>query len=219
MGRLYINSVMTPFGLNVFVEGGAEFARYNASMVNSGVEVLQSSTTTTRPIFGGGIQFPVCGIIVIAPSNAGICPLQGVVEFDHVSVNKTFFTGITPASSATATVKSENRVMAGFELTIDDVKQAVFVSGYDKVWLSDIRLKRDIAEVGHLDNGLGLYTYRYWWSDQVYVGVMAQEVAQVMPDAVMMAPDGYLRVDYAKLGTRLQTYEQWTAAGRPHVTN
>jgi hypothetical protein len=82
--------------------------------------------------------------------------------------------------------------------------------------LSDIRLKRDIVEVGHLDNGLGLYRYRYLWSDQVYVGVMAQEVAQVVPGAVMMAPDGYLRVDYAKLGTHLQTFEQWVAAGRPH---
>ena len=46
---------------------------------------------------------------------------------------------------------------------------------------SDIRLKRDVALVGRLDNGLGLYRYRYLWSDTVYVGVMAQEVALVRP--------------------------------------
>ena len=38
---------------------------------------------------------------------------------------------------------------------------------------------------------------------------MAQEVAQIMPDAVMRGPDGYLRVDYAKLGTHLMTLEEW----------
>ena len=64
--------------------------------------------------------------------------------------------------------------------------------------LSDARLKRDIAKVGHVAPGIELYRYRYKWSDQVYVGVMAQEVAQVEPDAVMRGPDGYLRVNYAR---------------------
>ena len=45
--------------------------------------------------------------------------------------------------------------------------------------LSDIRLKRDIAQVGELDSGVGLYRYRYLWSETIYVGVMAQEVAAV----------------------------------------
>ncbi len=81
---------------------------------------------------------------------------------------------------------------------------------------SDIRLKRDIALIGRLDNGLGLYRYRYTWSDQLYVGVMAQEVAAVRPDAVAQGPDGYLRVDYAALGLQLQTWEQWAASnGEP----
>jgi hypothetical protein len=48
---------------------------------------------------------------------------------------------------------------------------------------SDIRLKRDITQVGELDSGVGLYRYRYLWSDTTYVGVMAQEVAEVMPEA------------------------------------
>jgi outer membrane immunogenic protein len=76
---------------------------------------------------------------------------------------------------------------------------------------SDIRLKRDIALVGHLDNGLGLYRYRYLWDDTIYVGVMAQEVAQLAPQAVLLGPDGYLRVDYSQLGLRMQTWEQWSA--------
>ncbi len=49
---------------------------------------------------------------------------------------------------------------------------------------SDARLKRDIVLVGRLDDGLGLYRYRYLWSDTVYVGVMAQEVALLHPESL-----------------------------------
>jgi uncharacterized caspase-like protein len=75
---------------------------------------------------------------------------------------------------------------------------------------SDIRLKQDITEVGRTANGLRLYRYRYVGDDIFYVGVMAQEVAQREPDAVGRGKDGYLRVDYAKLGLRLLTYKEWT---------
>ena len=39
--------------------------------------------------------------------------------------------------------------------------------------------------LGHLDNGLGFYRFSYNGSDKAYVGVMAQEVQTVMPDAVV----------------------------------
>jgi hypothetical protein len=78
--------------------------------------------------------------------------------------------------------------------------------------ISDIHLKRNIAQVGELDSGIGLYRYRYLWSDTIYVGVMAQQVAEVVPEAVQRGAVGYLRVDYARLGLRLQTWDQWAAA-------
>jgi hypothetical protein len=76
---------------------------------------------------------------------------------------------------------------------------------------SDVRLKRDIVRVGRLDNGIGLYRYRYLWSEQAYVGVMAQEVLRVVPQAVAFGSDGYLRVDYARLGLRLTLWQEWAA--------
>jgi opacity protein-like surface antigen len=77
------------------------------------------------------------------------------------------------------------------------------------IGFSDIRLKRDITPLGRLDDGLELYSFRYLWSDTVYVGVMAQEVAATMPSAVLMGEDGYLRVDYGKLGLRMRTLAEW----------
>jgi hypothetical protein len=80
--------------------------------------------------------------------------------------------------------------------------------------VSDARLKRDITLVGRRDDGLGLYSYRYLWSDTVYVGVMAQEVALIRPDAVVRgALDDYLRVDYSRLGLTLMTLPEWDARG------
>jgi hypothetical protein len=78
---------------------------------------------------------------------------------------------------------------------------------------SDVALKHDITLLGHLDNGLGFYRFSYVGSDKAYVGVMAQEVQTVMPEAVVRARDGYLRVYYDKLGLELQSYDRWVALG------
>jgi hypothetical protein len=78
---------------------------------------------------------------------------------------------------------------------------------------SDTALKHDIVLLGHLANGIGYYRFSYIGSDRAYVGVMAQEVQTVMPSAVFRGQDGYLRVQYRKLGVPFQTYEQWIASG------
>jgi hypothetical protein len=75
--------------------------------------------------------------------------------------------------------------------------------------LSDIHAKTDIVRLGQLDSGLGLYRFRYKGDTQTYVGVMAQEVQTIAPDAVMRAADGYLRVDYARLGLQLMRWSDW----------
>ena len=84
---------------------------------------------------------------------------------------------------------------------------------------SDIMLKHDIALLGHLDNGLGFYRFSYNGSDKAYVGVIAQEVQQVVPEAVVHGRDGYLRVDYDKLGLKFESYQQWLGSGGqvPHA--
>jgi outer membrane immunogenic protein len=93
-----------------------------------------------------------------------------------------------------------------------DNTSANYTSGFI---VSDARLKRDIALVGRLDDGLGLYRYRYLWSDTVYVGVMAQEVALIHPDAIVRgALDNYLRVDYGRLGLKLMTLPEWDAQSK-----
>ena len=78
---------------------------------------------------------------------------------------------------------------------------------------SDIALKRDVTLLGHLENGLGFYRFRYLDSDRLYVGVMAQEVQTVRPEAVTRGPDGYLRVRYDQISLKFQTFDQWISSG------
>ena len=75
---------------------------------------------------------------------------------------------------------------------------------------SDLRLKREIVLLDRRDDGLGIYRYSYLWSNTIYVGLIAQEVLQTYPDAVILnATDGYLRVNYALLGMKLMTLCEW----------
>jgi hypothetical protein len=66
--------------------------------------------------------------------------------------------------------------------------------------VSDMRLKQDIRQIGFTAHGLPYYSFRYFDQPGVYEGVMAQEVLGVMPDAVVIDADGYLRVNYKMLG-------------------
>lgn len=72
--------------------------------------------------------------------------------------------------------------------------------GMKMLMASDRRLKTDIRLVGKLDNGLNVYTYRYKAGGPTLMGVMADEVKDLAPQAYVPAViDGYDAVDYAKL--------------------
>lgn len=60
---------------------------------------------------------------------------------------------------------------------------------------SDERLKEDIRRVGQTDAGTPIYTYRYKGDAVRHMGVMAQDV----PEARVMDPSGFYRVDYSRV--------------------
>ncbi len=71
---------------------------------------------------------------------------------------------------------------------------------------SDRAIKENIVRIGEHPLGIGLYLfdykpeYRKLWGQGRQFGVMADEVATVMPGAVSAHADGYKLVDYAMLG-------------------
>jgi hypothetical protein len=72
---------------------------------------------------------------------------------------------------------------------------------------SDIRMKQNIEAIGWLPNGLPVYSWDYKpeFKDDKYgghgkfVGVMAQDVEKLIPDAVITRFDGFKMVNYTKI--------------------
>jgi hypothetical protein len=67
---------------------------------------------------------------------------------------------------------------------------------------SDRRLKKNVEVIGQRKDGLYAYKFNYIWEDPLHtrqhVGLMAQEVEKLYPEAVIRVHD-YLMVDYGKL--------------------
>ncbi len=61
---------------------------------------------------------------------------------------------------------------------------------------SDARLKENLTPVGKLDNGLTVYCFNFKGSKVFQIGLLAQEVQAVMPEAVFEGEDGFLKVNY-----------------------
>lgn len=64
---------------------------------------------------------------------------------------------------------------------------------------SDRRLKHNIRRVGTMGSGLPVYEFSYKGFDDRFIGVMAQDVIIVNPDAVIETDAGFYAVNYGML--------------------
>jgi hypothetical protein len=89
-----------------------------------------------------------------------------------------------------------------------NLNQGIFgLGGAGIMAMSDIRTKENIKHIAWLPNGLPVYTYEYkpefknhpLAGHGKFVGVMAQEVEMVQPEAVITNADGYKMVNYGVL--------------------
>jgi outer membrane immunogenic protein len=211
--------------------GGLAYGRVelNSNITSFGPRILNSQTSAVKTgwVAGGGIeyewrpnlilnlgyQYVDLGTVSVAGTNTAFGVLNqsasAHAQFSVVTAGLSwrFFPGGTPGTWEGLYAGGHvggawgNRISANF---------------FDQILIvSDARLKRDITLIARLADGLGLYRYRYLWSDTVYVGVMAQEVALIHPNAIVRgALDNYLRVDYGRLGLKLMTLQEWEARSR-----
>ena len=110
-------------------------------------------------------------------------------------------------SPVLTTYGSVNALTLGMGGTVPDFM------GVAMMGLSERRFKENIARIGTDPRGFGLYLfdylppYRDTWGHGRRFGVMADEVARVVPEAVRLHADGYRVVDYAMLGIRIASRE------------
>ena len=127
-------------------------------------------------------------------------------------------TGAQQAASGVAGSTGANatgmwNAQANYKLQSDQQKQGwlggagALLGGVARVAtaFSDRRMKQGIERIGTHPLGIGIYAfefrpeYREVAGDGIHVGVMADEVAGVLPAAVTRGADGFDRVNYAML--------------------
>ena len=84
---------------------------------------------------------------------------------------------------------------------------------------SDSRLKTDIHSLGKTGDGINIYRFKYL-SDETqtdYVGVMAQDLLDTRPHALVIGEDGFYRVKYGELGMRMAKYNDYANRGMESI--
>jgi len=111
---------------------------------------------------------------------------------------------ITDLMTGGANARASGLVGAGNALTQGTNNMAQGALTALGIFLSDRRFKTDLEQVGVLDNGIPVYSFRYIFGPERVVGVMAQDVEPVVPGAVLDV-FGVKFVDYTEL-ERHSTY-------------
>jgi hypothetical protein len=170
-----------------------------ASNALAGYPAMASGAT------GAGAGFGSNGITI---ANTGLAGLNSG-NLSAASVAGQMGTNATGMWNAQANYKNQQDQIAAS----NDPWSSIFGAGAQlgAAWIgkSDRRLKQDIISVGmDLRTGLTLYEFSYT-SDPAhrFRGVMADEVEQVMPEAVMYNAAGFASVDYGMLGIEMTEVE------------
>jgi hypothetical protein len=69
---------------------------------------------------------------------------------------------------------------------------------------SDKRLKKDITYIGKSDKGYNIYSFTYKTNPKrKFSGVMGDEIQKILPEAISIDENGYLKVKYSMLDVEL----------------
>ena len=128
---------------------------------------------------------------------AASIPYTGVNNYANLVNGLTGKYGNTSTNSTETTSGNIGQMLSG--LAGSALSSYVGSPNFASLLKSDVRAKRDIRKLGTLQDGLGVYHYRYLWDDTPHIGVMAQEVAALRPWALGPIQDGYMTVDYGAL--------------------
>lgn len=153
---------------------------YNNANLGNFNSALQSQLATR--------QAPVNEILALA--GQGQIQQPNFINSPQTGVAGTDVAGITNANYA--------QQMQGYQQN-QGMIGGLFSAGASLIpLLSDRRAKTDIQPVGQLDNGLAVHLYRYNGEGPYHIGLMADEVEEVHPSAVVTKDDGMKMVLYSK---------------------
>lgn len=89
--------------------------------------------------------------------------------------------------------------IAGHNVDVANTNQRNALATLAMMYFSDRRLKKDLKQISTHKLGIPIYEFSYLWDDIKHVGVMAQDLLKVLPEAVHKHPNGYYMVNYGLL--------------------
>lgn len=158
-------------GLQLRGQDISEILTQRSQPLNELAALLQGAPAIQNP------QFPAPGQVNVPPPD-----IQGLTQSGYLGQ-------LNAANAANANRTSSMNGILGLAGAL----------GGAAILASDRRLKRDIEQIGALGSGIPLYTFKYVWDDIKRVGVMAQDVLEVIPSAVVVMPSGFYAVKYGEL--------------------
>jgi hypothetical protein len=157
--------------------GSSAFSTEMNSMGQQNVDQLNQLALTGRSqAFGESIaqrNQPINEITALMSGSQVSNPAQMSGATPQASVGGVDYTGLVNQQYQ-AKVANQQALMGGL----------FGLAGAAVPFMSDERLKKDITRVGTLDNGLPVYLYRYKSGGGFHIGLMAQDVEKVRPEAV-----------------------------------
>lgn len=106
--------------------------------------------------------------------------------------------GVAAATPYLGAAQSQGQFNLGAQKSGPDIGSLVgTAASVAPLFMSDRRLKTNVVRIGTHPLGIGIYKYDLF--GQRDVGVMADEVLQVKPEAVVRHGSGYLMVNYGRL--------------------
>jgi len=189
---------------NMARQNNFQLASYLRGLPMQELNALRAGSQVTNPSFinvaqQGQTQGPDTLSAYQAQQNANIAAQNRQAAQQSNLTSGLFSLGGNILGNLPAVGNVVNDVIGGVGSAVKSVGNVV-----SKIF-SDIRMKENIKQIDWLPNGLPVYEYDYKpeFKDLAghgkQVGVMAQEVAKVIPEAVSMQENGYMMVDYSKL--------------------
>jgi hypothetical protein len=156
--------------------------------------------------FGAGAQGNATGAFGIANAALGTGMQAGSGVTQGYQTALSGYNGIMDSYSRLGAADIQAQAQqGGVGSVLGQLGGIALSTGLKAGWMSDIRAKENIAHVDTLPSGVKVYSFTYKpefaerWGRGPQVGVIAQEVARVIPEAVAIDDDGYMTVDYGKV--------------------
>lgn len=192
---------------------GLESSPLFQGLVQQGEESILSNASATGGLRGGNVQGALAQFRPAMLSKLiedQYTKLGGMTQLGQRSAAGVGAAGMESASSISDLLAQQGAALAGGELGQAKAYGQVLnlpsqilgmqygAGGKMGMGFSDIRLKKNIQRIGTRADGLGVYEFDYVWGGGRKVGLMAQEVVSIYPDAVSSV-GGYMMVDYNKV--------------------